>query len=381
MRTKIIQYFTATALTSYESEQRRRTLYVILSAAMIAMFALGWVNVTLDAMEAATVLFIASGLCILGMELTRRGLYLPASVLLVVLILGAIHFNMVDGNGLHDPGVVSYPIFIIIGGLLFDKRVIPLFTLMGIGSLAHVTYLEISGALVTVYPADLDDFITIAILLVSTAVVIWVIMGNSDKNLERIKRSEEEILEAYDLTLEGWAKALEYRDAETEGHSRRVTDLSLGLAKELGCGEEEIAHILRGALLHDIGKMAIPDEILFKPGPLDDEERAVIEKHPIYAKEMLEDIPFLLPAIRIPYNHHERWDGKGYPEGLKGEEIPLSARIFTVIDHWDSLRSDRPYRKAWPREKVVRYIQENTGKIYEPRIVEAFFRVVGVRGD
>ncbi|MDD3699878.1 MAG: HD-GYP domain-containing protein, partial [Atribacterota bacterium] len=177
---------------------------------------------------------------------------------------------------------------------------------------------------------------------------------------------------AYDTTIEGWAQALELRDRETEGHTRRVADLTVKLAQALGVKSEDLIHIRRGALLHDIGKMGIPDRILLKPGPLTPEEWEIMKKHPVYAWELLSPIKYLRPALDIPYYHHERWDGTGYPRGLKGEEIPLSARIFAVVDVWDALTSDRPYRPAWSQEKALQYIKEQSGHHFDPRVVEKF---------
>ncbi len=182
-----------------------------------------------------------------------------------------------------------------------------------------------------------------------------------------------ELAMAYDNTLAGWARALELRDEITEGHTRRVTELTLSLARALGISESEIIHIRRGALLHDIGKMGIPDSILHKPGAFTVQERLIMEQHTQYAYDMLSSIPFLQPALDIPFCHHEHWDGNGYPRKLKGEQIPLSARIFTVVDVWDALTSDRPYRPAWSKEKTREYIIERAGKQFDPRIVEAFF--------
>ena len=169
---------------------------------------------------------------------------------------------------------------------------------------------------------------------------------------ENLQHSNQELSLAYDTTLEGWGKALELRDKETQGHTRRVTDLTLELARQMNIPEAELLQIRRGTLLHDIGKMGVSDNILHKEGPLTDEERIEMRKHPQYAYDMLYPIAYLRPALDIAYCHHEWWDGNGYPRGLKGEEIPLSARIFAIIDVWDALLSDRPYRKAWSHEKV-----------------------------
>ena len=190
------------------------------------------------------------------------------------------------------------------------------------------------------------------------------------------KRAEEELAQAYDTTLEGWAKALELRDKETEGHSRRVTETTVIVARAMGFTEEELIHIRRGSLLHDIGKMGIPDEILLKNGPLTDKERAIVEKHPDTASALLKGIPFLEKALEIPCCHHEKWDGSGYPCGLQGNEIPLTARIFTVVDVWDALSTTRPYREAWPREKVTEYLLDQSGKHFDPKVVEVFLRLL-----
>ena len=190
-----------------------------------------------------------------------------------------------------------------------------------------------------------------------------------------IQTSNVQLSLAYDTTLEGWAKALELRDQETEGHTRRVTDMTVRLALELDVPPNELVDIRRGALLHDIGKMGIPDEILFKPGSLNDEEWEVMKRHPVYAKDLLAGVDYVAEALDIPYYHHERWDGSGYPEGLQGEEIPLPARIFAVIDVYDALCSDRPYRDAWPREKAIDYLNENAGVLFDPDVVAAFLRM------
>jgi HD-GYP domain-containing protein (c-di-GMP phosphodiesterase class II) len=187
-----------------------------------------------------------------------------------------------------------------------------------------------------------------------------------------LQRSNSELGLAYDATLEGWSRALDLRDKETEGHTQRVTEMALRLAHALNFESSEITHLRRGALLHDIGKLGVPDNILLKPGPLTDEEWDVMRKHPRYAYDMLSPIAFLTPALAIPYCHHEKWDGSGYPRGLRGETIPLAARIFAVADVWDALRSDRPYRRGWEEEKVRAHIREQSGKHFDARVVEAF---------
>lgn len=192
----------------------------------------------------------------------------------------------------------------------------------------------------------------------------------------RVQDRTKELAEAYDTTLEGWAKALEYRDKETEGHSRRVIEITVTLAKSLEVNEADIVHIRRGAILHDIGKMAIPDEILRKRGPLTTSERAIVQNHPEAARKMLEGISFLQKAIDIPYYHHEKWDGTGYPRGLRGSQIPFAARIFAVTDVWDALLSNRPYSKPWTKEQAIAYLKEQSGKHFDPGIVGVFLGLV-----
>jgi len=192
----------------------------------------------------------------------------------------------------------------------------------------------------------------------------------------KLREANTQLLSAYEATIEGWSHALDLRDRETEGHSRRVTQLTIRLAQALGISDDEIMHIRRGALLHDMGKIGIPDSILHKPDKLTDEEWTIMRKHPQLAYEMLYPIEYLRPALEIPLTHHEKWDGTGYPRGLKGKEIPIVARLFAVVDVWDALTSDRPYRPAWSQEEALTYIREQSGKHFDPQAVDLFFKVV-----
>ncbi len=192
---------------------------------------------------------------------------------------------------------------------------------------------------------------------------------------DNLQRANIDLALAYDETIEGWSRALDLRDKETEGHSQRVTELTLRVACAMGISEPEQAHIRRGALLHDIGKMGIPDKILLKPGSLDDEEWEIMKKHPVFGYEMLSSIDFLRPALDIPYCHHEKLDGTGYPRGLKGEQIPLAARIFAVVDIYDAMRSDRPYSPPLPKEKVLEHIRSLAGNHLDPKVVEVFLKM------
>jgi PAS domain S-box-containing protein len=191
-----------------------------------------------------------------------------------------------------------------------------------------------------------------------------------------LQDAHKNLQEAYQRTIEGWVRALDLRDRETEGHTQRVTELTIKVAGTLGFSDEELSHIRRGALLHDMGKMGIPDEILQKPGPLNEIEWEKMRQHPRYAYEMLSPIAYLQPALDIPYCHHECWDGSGYPRGLKGEEIPLVARLFAIIDVWDALCSDRPYRKKVPQQEVIAYLRKNSGQLFDPTLVDVFISIM-----
>ncbi|NMB88885.1 MAG: PAS domain S-box protein, partial [Chloroflexi bacterium] len=196
-----------------------------------------------------------------------------------------------------------------------------------------------------------------------------------------LQRSNADLSMAYEATIQGWSDALDLRDKETEGHTQRVTEMTLRLASLMGFDERARIHIRRGALLHDIGKMGIPDSILLKPGPLTDDEWVFMRRHPEFAYDLISPIAYLRPALDIPYCHHERWDGSGYPRGLAGEQIPLAARIFAIVDVWDALTSDRPYRAAWSRHKTLEYIREHKGSHFDPRLVDVFMDMVVADGE
>jgi PAS domain S-box-containing protein len=191
-----------------------------------------------------------------------------------------------------------------------------------------------------------------------------------------LQRSNSELALAYDATIEGWSRALDLRDKETEGHTQRVTEMAVKLAHAFGLGETELVQVRWGSLLHDIGKMGVPDGVLLKPGPLTDEEWVAMKKHPALAYEMLSPILYLSLALDIPYCHHEKWDGTGYPRGLKGDQIPQAARIFAVVDVWDALTSDRSYRQAWPEEKVREYIRSESETRFDPHVVDVFMQIL-----
>ena len=193
---------------------------------------------------------------------------------------------------------------------------------------------------------------------------------------EKLQQAHSQLLEAYGATIEGWSHAMDLRDRETEGHIRRVTELALKLARAFGMKDEKLTQIRHGALLHDMGKLGVPDSILHKPDKLTPEEWLIMRKHPQFAHDMLYPIEYLRTSLDIPFCHHEKWDGTGYPRGLKNEEIPIAARIFAIVDVWDALISDRPYRPAWKPEDALDYIRTQSGTHFDPQIVDLFMKIM-----
>ena len=254
---------------------------------------------------------------------------------------------------------------------------------VNVAVIATLTYLvSIGSPLVPDFlQLGFQTWLTHSISFLSTngliTVPLSILLYDIETAINSSKEKTEQLQRAYDATIEGWARALSLRDDETVGHSRRVTENVVRMGEGYGLSQEEVTDLRRGALLHDIGKMGIPDEILHKDGPLDHEEMQIVRKHPEFARQMLDQIEYLRGAIEIPLYHHEKWDGTGYPEGLKGNEIPLSARLFAIIDVWDALTSDRPYRKALPREEAISYMQDQSGKHFDPDLLELFLNMLG----
>lgn len=205
---------------------------------------------------------------------------------------------------------------------------------------------------------------------------IALLTNTFNQMITNLNDSKNNIVNSYDNTLEGWSRALELRDEETNGHTQRVITLMFKTAQALKIDKEKLESYQRGVLLHDIGKMGIPDAILNKPGKLNDYELSIMRRHPVYAYEMLKDIDYLAPSLAIPYCHHERWDGTGYPRGLKGTEIPVEARIFALVDAWDAITSDRPYRKAMSKEMALMTIRNESGTHFDPEIAKVFLELV-----
>ena len=283
--------------------------------------------------------------------LHRAGEFEPDVILLDVMMPGMDGFEVCQRMR-SDPNLLDVPILMLSSLTERDDR------LKGIG-------------------AGADDFISKPFDKVELLIRLRTIT-----RLNRFRRLREEharlestllaLQQAYDATIEGWVQALDLRDKESEGHTRRVTEMTVQLARAMGIDEEMISHYRRGALLHDVGKLGIPDSILHKNGPLTNEEQAIMRRHPEYAFQWLSRVDYLRPALSIPLAHHEKWDGSGYPRGLKGEAIPLEARIFAIVDVWDALLSDRPYKLAWSPKNAAEYIRSQKGIHFDPAIVDIF---------
>ncbi len=225
--------------------------------------------------------------------------------------------------------------------------------------------------------SGVDDFVSrpLDVVELRARVNAMIRLGRYRRRVQELeeRNGERELRLSLDATLESWGRALELRGVESEGHTERVTAMAAELAHAMGMSDAETVHVRRGAMVHDIGKMGIPDRIMFKVGPLDEDEWEEMRKHPAYAYDLLSPIELLKPALDVPYYHHEKWDGTGYPEGLKGNQIPLAARIFAVVDVWDALHSDRSYRRAWNRNEIGDYIREKAGEDFDHEIVRVFF--------
>lgn len=324
-----------------------------------------------DATRVAFVVLSLSSLA--GLLLNYFHRYFLSASIPVVLGMIALFFNFYDGISLYDPGIVALPLLIILTSFLFGSRLIYRVAFVNILGVVLLGYLERAGVISPPSMASNDRITIITILIVFTAILQKRIIHSWERAVEASRGSEQKIRDAYVLTLEGWAKTLEFHDRETLGHSQRVTALCQRLAEEIGIHDpQELEHIRWGSLLHDIGKLGIPHAVLHKAAKLTTEEWELIKRHPGVAEELLGNIDYIRPAMSIPRSHHENWDGSGYPRGLAEEEIPIHARIFSVVDTWDALTSDRPYRGAWSREQTIQYLREQSGKKFDPNVVDVF---------
>ncbi len=307
---------------------------------------------------------IGYGILTVAYILSRTRLTGLAVFILLVMFPMNVFENIISGTFLNMAVTLSY----LLASYILASIFLTTFWMAVYGYGTNLLILLLPALAPKIVHGFSDIYGPLAVGLISVSLLII-----SIQHRNRIEHDHQsELRQAYDTTLEGWSRALEIRDKETEGHSQRVTQLTLRLARACGLTGQDLDSIYRGALLHDIGKMAIPDAILSKKTSLDDEEWNVMRSHPRIAVDMLSAIAFLQQALIVPAYHHERWNGEGYPSGLKGEEIPLPARIFSVVDVWDALLSDRPYRKAWTKQQALQYLKEQSGKQFDPAIVERF---------
>ena len=369
MKRSWFSYFLPPQFSSYEQTQQARLLHFMLAAVFFGASFTTVTNLTHQWYVEAGLLFLLAIAALVGFFLNRTKYFSWAAFILCASLFVVLSLLLYNGVGLYDTVILGFPLLIICAAFLFGRQGLVISTLSSVFSALGIYFLEISGLFSSPFEVTLLRALVTAVLFVLTGAIIWVVRDAWEINLLNLQKS-------YVLTLDGWARALEYRDGETAGHTQRVTRLARLFGETLGMSSEELWGLEYGAYLHDIGKMAIPDHILLKEGPLSEEEWEIMRKHPVRSRDFIAQIPYLQPAIDIAYYHHERWDGSGYPEGLRGEAIPLRARIFTIIDNWDALTSDRPYRKAWSREKVIGYLNEESGSIFDPNIVGVFLNII-----
>ena len=364
---KVVSFFSLPGYDSTEHSQKTRFLHIALLVVAVACILLGIINLQ-EEIYLPVSLFTASGVSLLCIPANKDGHYTPVAIFMSSLMLALITYGLIAGVGLKDAGMLAYPTIIVFTFYLFNKKGFIYTTLASMVSVLIVYYFYQEGIATPARYTDDSQLRVILVILPTTSLLLWIIADNLDRTMKNLR-------DTYNQTLAGWGQALEYHDRETEGHSQRVVDATLELARRFGIRGEQLEYIRQGALLHDIGKMAIPDTILFKREGLSDEEWTLVKKHPIFARKMLEGIPFLQSSLDIPYSHHERWDGSGYPEGLCGEAIPFAARIFAVVDVWDALISERPYHQAWTEPQALDYIRNQSGQLFDPKVVDMFLKM------
>ena len=329
--------------------------------------------------ETSISLLALAVISILLLFIQNRGYDKAAALVLYLVVSFVLTFNISIGHGIHDEAMIAYPLLIVFSGLVFGKRAgvivtgITVFQMILVHILAQAGHVQPFGGAVQM---KLDETITTIIILIATGFLVWVVVDIIENSVEKIIQAEVDLESAYEDTLAAWAKALELREREAPGHSTRVTSLATLLAEKMGLDLDVIKQIRQGALLHDIGKMGIPESILLKSEPLKPKEKKLLKEHTIMASRIISDIDYLEGALEIISHHHERYDGNGYPQKLKGDQFPLKAQIFSIIDNWDMLRVDRPCRKAWSDEKALVYISDQSGKKFNPDIVEAFLKMM-----
>jgi len=325
-------------------------------------------------------LAIVSGFLILVMnwgytQIAGLVLYLVVSIVLTL--------NISIGHAIFDEAMLAYPLLIVFSGLLFGKRSGVVVTGITAAQVALIYILAQSGHIQPFGGAvevNLEETITTTLILLSTGLVTWVVIDIIETAVGKIYQSEQDLENAFELTLGAWAKALEIRRREDPGHCERVVDLTTEFAIYYGLDSDTVKQIRNGAYLHDIGKMGIPEHILLKSGMLDEEEKSLIKKHTLLGQEIVKDIDHLEGAAEVVVSHHERYDGAGYPLGLKWTQIPILAQIFAIVDCWDVLQTERPCRPSWEMSEIWSYIKDQSGGKFQPSVVDAFIDFIADRG-
>lgn len=315
--------------------------------------------------------------------LYQKGFFQLAGFLLYLLVSFVITFNVIIGHGIYDEAMLVYPLLIIFSGLIFGKRSTVLVSVISLAEICLIYIFAEAGIVQPFYGAvamPIEETITSIVVISVTGYIVWLVIDIIERAVDRILESEQDVEEAYNQTLIAWAKALELRKREEPGHSAQVSSLASLFAEHLGLAPDQIRAVWQGSLLHDIGKMGIPEEILLKPEPHIPEEQTQMRVHTLLGEELIKDIDYLSGAREIVSSHHERYDGKGYPGHLVRDEIPITAQLFAVVDCWESLRSERPCRKAWTDEKTLAYIRSMSGKKFNPEIVDSFVALVSKFG-
>jgi putative nucleotidyltransferase with HDIG domain len=375
------------------NQLRERILKILLMSAALTgtvLYGLAMVSVILkDPSPVVPVIYSGIYLGLLIITFVWRLPYVvrASGMLLFLFIMAVTNLFLI---GMNAGAGLFFLAFIAMAALLIGFKGGAVSLALTILTVAGVGYLTVEGNFSQSLVFAINDPMlwliagcTLLLMGILVSLSVSALVRNLSANLVKatklatdLSKVVNELSLTYDATIEGWSRALDLRDKETEGHCQRVTEMTVSLARSLGMTESELVYVRYGALLHDIGKLGVPDNILFKCGPLTEAEFDVIQKHPQYAAEMLSPIAYLQPAMDIPIFHHEKWDGTGYPNGLKGMCIPRAARIFAVVDVWDALTSARPYHAAWRKEDALIYIRENAGKHFDPEVVEVFLRTM-----
>lgn len=355
-------------------------IYYLLVISTFGGLAIGLVYYRFYGVDATSIsLAWLTAICLVLLGIYNLGYHQLASFFLYLVISGVLTFNISIGDAIFDEAMLGYPLIIVFTGLLFGKMTVVLVTAISAAQLTLVYLLAQRGIIRPfngLIAVDLEQTITSILILVATGMLLWVVVDIIERTLIKLVQAEREMENTYDLTLEAWAQALELRGREPSGHSRRVTALSVRFANWLGYDRTKTRHIRRGALLHDIGKMGVPEEILLKPGPLTGEEWQIVSEHPRLAAEIFKDVPYLQEALEIVRWHHERPDGQGYPYKLRGDEIPDAAKLFAIVDNWDILRTDRPAGNAWGDAETFAYLKAEAGTKFDPEMIEGFLSML-----